>query len=235
MNEFLANTGYFAVAFSLVAYYLFSILQKKCKNQTLRALLNPLLLTVLVSIAFLLATRTDYDTFNIGASHLTWLITPTTVCLAIPLYERISYLKKQPTAILLGVLAGVSVSALSTLCMAVLFGISQTEYISLLPKSVTTAIGIDLSGDLGGYQAITVASIVITGLLGNVSAPFVFKAFHITDPVAQGLALGTSAHAMGTSRAAQLGKTQEAMSSLAMGVAGLMTVVSASVFSMISV
>ena len=235
IDSFLQNTGYFAVAFSFIVYLLIADLQRRCPRKQLRALINPLLLTVAVTIPVLLAAGVSYETFNEGAKYLSWLLTPTTVCLAIPLYERFSYLKQQPKAIMLGILSGVIASAVSILGMAILFGISQAEFITLLPKSVTTAIGIDLSAELGGYQAITVASIIITGLLGNVSASFVFRLFRITDPIAQGIACGTAAHAMGTSRASELGRTQEAMSSLAMGVAGIMTVVCATLFSVIPV
>lgn len=235
MNEFLQSSGYFAVAASLLIFFAVSRLQARCPVKGLRPLLNPLVVTAVVIIALLLATGVSYESFNAGAQYMTWFLTPTTVCLAIPLYEKVSYLKKEPVAILSAITAGVFASAVSILGMSVLFGISQTEYVTLLPKSVTAAVGLDLSEGIGGYSAITVASITVTGLLGNMTASYVFRLFRITDPVAQGLALGNAAHAMGTSRAAELGKTQEAMSSLAMGVAGLMTVFVAALFSAIPI
>ena len=235
MNEFIADVGYFSVAFALILFFLISRLQQKCKINGLKPLLNPLVITVVITIVCLVLTGSTYESFNEGAKYVTWFLTPTTVCLAIPLYEKIGYLKKEPAAIMTAILAGIFTSAVSILGMAVLFGISQAEYITMLPKSVTAAVGMDLSAALGGYEAITMAAITVTGLLGNVTATYVFKLFRITDPVARGLALGNAAHAMGTSRAAELGKTEEAMSSLAMGVAGLLTVLVAALFSMISV
>ena len=235
MNEFIADTGYFSVALALLLFFFFSRLQQKCRINGLKPLLSPLVITEAIIIVFLALTGSDYESFNEGAKYITWFLTPTTVCLAIPLYERIGYLKREPAAIMTAILAGIFTSAVSIFGMAVLFGISQAEYITMLPKSVTAAVGMDLSAALGGYEAITMAAITVTGLLGNVTATYVFKLFRITDPVAQGLALGNAAHALGTSRAAELGKTQEAMSSLAMGVAGLLTVLVAALFSMMPV
>ncbi|MCI8332814.1 MAG: LrgB family protein [Clostridiales bacterium] len=235
IDSFLQQTSYFALAFSFAVYYAALSLQKRCRVAALKPLLNPLLITVLLTIALLLATNTSYETFQAGASHLSYLLTPTTVCLAVPLYEKIGYLKKMPVAILVGILSGVLASALSILGMSLLFGLTSQQYITLLPKSVTMAIGMDLSSELGGLSSITVAAITVTGLFGNLVASYVFKLFRITHPVAKGLACGTASHAMGTARAAELGKTEEAMSGLAIAVAGLMTVLAATLFSYIPV
>ena len=234
-DSFLLKTSYFALAFSFAVYYLAVCLQKRCRIAALKPLLNPLLITVVTTIAFLLATHTSYETFEAGASHLSYLLTPTTVCLAVPLYEKIGYLKKMPAAIGLGILSGVLASALSILGMSLLFGLTGQQYATLLPKSVTMAIGLDLSDELGGISAITAAAITITGLFGNLAASSIFKIFRITHPVAKGLACGTASHAMGTARAAELGQTEEAMSGLAIAVAGLMTVLAATLFSYIPV
>ena len=152
------------------------------------------------------------------------------MCLAVPLYQQLSLLKKNIKAVAAGILAGVLASMVSVLLMAKLFGLSHEEYVTLLPKSITTAIGMGVSQELGGIATITVAVIIITGVLGNMLADFVYKAARIEEPIAKGLALGTSAHAIGTARAMELGQVEGAMSSLAIAVAGLLTVAAASVF-----
>ena len=158
------------------------------------------------------------------------LLTPATVCLAIPLYEQLQLLKKNATAILVGIASGVAVSGGAILAMAILFGLTHTQYVTLLPKSITTAIGIGLSAELGGYIAITVAAIIITGLTGNIVGDKLCNIFGIEHPVAKGVAIGTSTHVMGTSKAMELGEVEGAMSSLSVAVAGLMTVAAALVF-----
>ena len=154
------------------------------------------------------------------------------VCLygGAPIGRQIDALKKHPAAILLGIFAGVLACCGTIWLMSRLFGLSRGVYATLLPKSITTAIGMDLSDQLGGSANVTVACIIFTGLFGNLAASSFLKLCRITDPIAVGLAIGTSSHALGTSRAHELGRTQEAMSSLSIAVAGLMTVAAASVF-----
>ena len=139
-------------------------------------------------------------------------------------------LKNNLKIILLGILSGVLTSLCSILALALLFGLNKAEYVTLLPKSVTTAIGMGISEELGGYVSITATVIIITGILGNVIADGLFKIFHITEPIAKGIALGTASHAIGTAKAIELGETESAMSSLSIVVAGILTVVGASVF-----
>ena len=141
-------------------------------------------------------------------------------------------LKKNFKAIILSVLAGSITSMGVILVMAMLFGLSHEEYVTLLPKSITTAIGMGVSEELGGYVTITVAVIIVTGILGNIIGETVCKVFRIKNPISRGLALGTSAHAIGTTKAMEMGEVEGAMSSLAIVVAGLITVVGASVFAM---
>ena len=114
--------------------------------------------------------------------------------------------------------------------MAILFGFTHEEYITFLPKYITTAIGIGVSEEMGGYTELTAAIIIITGVVGNVIAPFICKVGKITEPIAKGIAIGTSAHAVGTARALEMGETEGAMSSLSIGVAGILTVIGASIF-----
>ena len=159
------------------------------------------------------------------------LLTPATVCLAIPLYEQLELLKKNWHAVLIGILSGVLSSLGAILGMAVLFRFSHEEYVTFLPKSITTAIGMGVSEKLGGYVSISVAAIIITGVLGNIFAEIVFRLFRIHEPVAKGIALGTASHAIGTAKAMELGEVEGAMSSLSIVVAGLITVIGATIFS----
>ena len=171
--------------------------------------------------------RIPYESYNAGAKYLSYLLTPATVCLAIPLYEQVEMLKKYPAAIAAGLTVGVVTSGLCVFALAALFRLDHAAYVTLLPKSITTAIGMGISEELGGYVTITVAVIIITGVLGNVTAETVCRIFRIEEPVAKGIAIGTSAHALGTARAMELGEVEGAMSSLSVAVAGLLTVAAA--------
>ena len=139
-------------------------------------------------------------------------------------------LKKNFKAIIAGIVSGVITGLCSILAMALIFGFTHEQYVTFLPKSITTAIGMGVSEELGGYVSITVAVIIITGVLGSVIAEGFLKLFKITDPCAKGIAIGTASHAVGTSKAMEIGKTEGAMSGLSIVVSGLLTVVGASVF-----
>lgn len=228
MAELVKMSAYFGVALSLGTFFLGSWLKKKLRWR----FLNPLLLSILFTVGFLLVCGVDYDSYNEGAKYLSYLLTPATVCLAVPLYEQFEVLMKHWRAVLAGILSGVAASLLSILAMAVLFSLEHEEYVTFLPKSITTAIGISVSQELGGYVPVTVAVIIITGVLGNVVAEPVLGLFRIREPVAKGIALGTASHAMGTTRAMEMGEVEGAMSSLSIVVAGIVTVVGASVFAM---
>lgn len=226
MTEFVKSSLFFGAGISLLAYELGLILKKKFKM----AIFNPLLISIVCVIGILLIFNIDYSDYNEGGKYLSYLLTPATVCLAIPLYRQMTLLKQNMKAVAAGILSGVLASMVSVLLLSMLFGLSHEEYVTLLPKSITTAIGMGVSEELGGIVTITVAVIIITGVLGNMIAELVFKIFKIQEPIAKGLALGTSAHAIGTARAMELGEVEGAMSSLAIAVAGLITVVTASVF-----
>lgn len=228
MNNIFVNSATIGVVISLIAYEIGMFLKKKTK----KALMNPLLISIVLVIAFLLIFDVKYDSYNQSAKYLSYLLTPATVSLAIPLYQQIELLKKNLGAILLGILSGVLTSLLSILAMSVLFRLSHEEYVTLLPKSITTAIGMGVSEELGGYVTISVAVIIVTGILGNMIGEFVCRCFRIKNSISKGLALGTSSHAIGTARAMEMGQVEGAMSSLAIVVSGLMTVVLASVFAM---
>ena len=226
LREILGNSQYWGLTLSIGAYLFACWLKQKTKL----AFLNPILVSVIVIIAFLLGVGIDYDTYNKGASYLSWLLTPATVCLAIPLYKQLHLLKKHGAAVAVSITSGVATSAVSIFLMCRVLGLSHAHYVTLLPKSITTAIGMGVSEEAGGIVTLTVISIIITGVLGSVIGEIVCKLFRIQEPIAKGLALGTAAHAIGTSKAMEMGPVEGAMSSLAIAVAGLLTVVSASVF-----
>ncbi len=229
MKDLLFNSAYFGFVISLAAYYIGTLVRKKWNFPIFNPLLIAMLLVILVMVVF----DIDYAYYEAGARYLSYLLTPATVCLAIPLYQQIELLKKNLVAILVSIFAGVVASAGSILLMSYLFGLSHGQYVTLLPKSITTAIGLSLSDELGGISNITVAAIVITGIFGNIIGETICRVFAIKSPISQGLALGTASHAIGTARALQMGEIQGAMSSLSVAVAGLLTVLFASFFAML--
>jgi len=226
MKELLSDSVFFGVLISILTYEFGSLLKRKFKL----AVFNPLLISIIAVMAILSVFRVDYETYYDGAKYLSYLLTPATVCLAVPLYEQIELLKKHLRAITGGILAGVLTSLLSILAFAWIFRFSHEQYVTLLPKSITTAIGMGVSEELGGMVTITVAVIIITGVFGNMVAEAVCRLFHIEEPIAKGIGIGSASHAIGTAKAMELGEVEGAMSSLSIAVAGLLTVVGASVF-----
>lgn len=227
MSNFLNDSLFAGVSISLIAYMIGVFLNNKYKMP----LFNPLLVSVILSIIVLVVADVDYEVYNVGASYLSWFLTPATVCLAIPLYEQLHVLKKNWFAIILAIVSGVITSSVTILVLSKIMKLNHKEYVTLLPKSITTAIGMGLSEEMQGYVTITVAVIIITGVIGNVLGEVICKIFRITHPVAKGLSLGTSAHVLGTAKAMEMGDVEGAMSSLSIVVAGLMTVASSIVFS----
>ena len=226
MVEFFAESTFFGAVISIFAYWIGTLIQKKWKY----AIFNPMLIAIILIILFLTVLGIDYDVYNRGAEYITYFLTPATVCFAIPLYEQYERLKKNWRALLTGSLAGVLASLTSILLLSMLFGLTHEQYVSLLPKSITTAIGIALSGELGGIPTLTVAAIMITGVFGNICARALCRLFRIREPAAVGLAIGAAAHAIGTVLAREIGEEEGAISSLSIVVCGLLTVLAASVF-----
>lgn len=226
MNNFFIDSAYFGIMISLVSYGVGWILNKK----TGKAIFNPLLISIILTIIVLAVGHIDYDVYYSGAKYLNWLLTPATVCLAIPLYEKIDVLKSNWKAIAAGIISGVLASLVFVLAISAIFGLTHAEYVTFLPKSITTAIGMGVTEELGGYMDLTAAVIIVTGILGNLLAPVLCKLFRITEPVAKGIAIGTSSHAMGTAKAMEMGEVEGAMSSLSIAIAGLLTVIGASIF-----
>ena len=220
MIEMIKESLFFGVAVSVGAFIVGVYLKKRFKL----FLFNPVLIAIASTIATLLLLEIDYTTYNNGAKYITYLLTPATVALAIPLYEQVTLLKKNLTAILAGIASGVFASFFSIFAMALLFALDHTQYVTLLPKSITTAIGIGLAEELHGYVAITVSAIIITGLFGNIAGERLCRLLGIKHPVAKGIAIGTATHVMGTARAMEMGQVEGAMSSLSVAVAGAMTV-----------
>jgi predicted murein hydrolase (TIGR00659 family) len=219
LDEFL-NTPIFGILLSLIAFQIGVLLY----NRILLSLFNPLLVASVLVIIFLLFFRIDFETYNIGGDYISFFLGPATVVLAVPLYKKISLLKNNALPILTGIFVGCIAAILSIAVLSSLSGLDELVSKSLLPKSVTMPIGIEISKQIGGISAITIAAIVITGITGAVLGPFICRSFRIKDKVAIGVALGTASHALGTTRAIELGETEGAMSGLAIGIAGLITV-----------
>ncbi len=229
MNELLESSLFFGATLSLFTYLLGIRLKQRWKFP----LFNPLLVAVVLCILFLTVFHVDYETYYAGAKYISYLLTPATVCLAIPLYEKLELLADNWKSVLLGILSGVLASGLVVLSLSLLFKLDHFTYVTLLPKSITTAIGMGVEEELGGSVTICVAVIILTGIWGNMTAVGLCKLCRITHPIARGIAIGTSSHAMGTTKAMEMGMTEGAMSSLSIAVAGMFTVVAAPLFALL--
>lgn len=227
--NFLQDSVFFGVVLTIAVFELGIFLRKKLKTP----IFNPLLISIIVIIAILPVFGMKYETYESGAKYISYLLTPATVAFAVPLYEQIESLKQNWKAILLGVVSGALTSAVCVLTLSVLYGLSHTQYVTLLPKSISTAIGMSISEELGGIVTITVAVIIVTGVFGNMVAETVCRVFRITDPVAIGIGIGSASHAVGTAKAMELGQVEGAMSSLSIAVSGIITVVIADIFAML--
>lgn len=226
MNEMLTGSAFFGMFLTLACYQVGVLVKKKVKI----ALATPLLVAVVLIIGILLVFHIDYENYNNGAKYVSYFLTPATVSLAVPLYRRMALLKEHPVAIFGGIAAGVLTAMTSIFLLSLVFGLTHEQYVTILPKSITTAIGMGVSGKMGGIPALTVISISTTGVFGTVFAETICKLLGIREPIAKGLAIGTSAHALGTSKAMEIGEIEGAMSSLSIVVAGIMTVLAVQVF-----
>ena len=230
MNEILSQSIFFGIAITLVTYEIGLWIKQK----TGKAIANPLLISVILIVAVLLLFHIDYETYANGAQYISIFLTPATVSLAVPLYRQLELLKTYPKAIFGGIIAGVLTAMVSVFALSLMFGLNHEQYVTLLPKSITTAIGMGISEKMGGIVTITVVVIIVTGILGNILgnilAETICRLCKIEDPIAKGLAIGTSAHALGTAKAMELGEIEGAMSSLSIVVCGILTVISVSIF-----
>lgn len=219
MNEFLQQSSYFGFVLTIIIYYLAVLLKNKAK----KSILNPLLITTIIIVIILLIFNIKYETYNIGAKYISYFLTPTTVCLAVPLYKQIKVLKKSILGILSGIIAGVLANAFVIVIFVKCFKMDNILGTSLLSKSITAPIAIGVTDELGGISSITVFAVILSGIIGAVIAPIIFKLLRIKSPVAQGLACGTAAHGSGTTTALELGEIQGAISGLAIIITGLIT------------
>lgn len=226
MKEMLTGSVYFGVVLTLICYEIGLVIKRKTKL----SLANPLLIASILIIGVLLILDIDYEVYKAAVQPISFLLTPATVCLAIPLYRQLELLKKYPVAILGGITSGVMTTMVSIWLMSLAFGLTHEQYVTLLPKSITTAIGMGISDKMGGIVTITIVSICITGILGNVMAELWLKWMKIEEPIAKGLAIGTASHALGTTKAMEIGEIEGAMSSLSVVVTGILTVIAIQIF-----
>lgn len=221
MADFLSGLSLFPLVLTVGAYQIGLWCRKKWDHP----LCNPILIAVLLVIGVLLLSGLPVETYQAGTAGIQWLLTPATVCLALPLYEHLKVLKKNLPAILTGVAAGTLTSLAGIFLLCRLFGLDGQISVSLLPKSITTAMGIVLSGQNGGIASLTTTAIIVTGILGSLTGSTLCKLLKLRSPIAQGVAFGTASHVIGTSKASELGQLQGAVSSLSLTVAGVLTAI----------
>jgi predicted murein hydrolase (TIGR00659 family) len=217
----LTKSPLFGLAISFLAYRIGVYVFKRVRNP----LLSPLVVSTAIVILVLVALKVPVENYSAGGAMLSFMLGPSVIVLSVPLYRNFELLKSHYVAILAGIFAGTLASITSILLLSKLLGIDRAIIVSMIPKSVTTAIGLEISKELGGIVPITVVSIFVTGTLGAIMVPLVMRAARLKDPVAKGVAIGTAAHALGTAKAVEMGETEGAMSGLSIGIAGLITVV----------
>lgn len=219
MLDFFLTSEYFCIMLTIGAFFLGAACQKKWKL----AIFNPILIGAGLVMLCITVLKIPVETYQQGCRSMTYLMTPATICLAISFAEQLKSLKKHLPAVCIGVLAGTVSSLGCVALMAKVFGLSRVLTDSLLPKSVTTAIGVALSQQAGGIGAVTTAAIIITGILGNIMGPALSRLLKLRSEVAQGVAYGTASHVIGTSRAVTVSPVVGAVSSLSLTLAGLLT------------
>ena len=219
MAEFILSIGVWGVALTLSCFALGTWINKK----TGQALCNPLLLGSIFVIVFLSLVQIPFGEYKESVSFLSYLLLPATVSLAVPLYEQWLPMKRNAKAVLCGILAGSVTSMISVIAMSWLLKLDPVLSASLMPKSVTSAIGAEVAVELGGIGSLAGALIILTGIVGNLSATALCRICRLHDPIARGVAIGTGSHAVGTSRALQMGRIEGAVSSLSIAVAGVLT------------
>ncbi len=219
INELIKNTA-FGVALTLAAYETGVYLQKRTKIKVL----SPIITGALIIIGVLLIFDIDYENYKLGGSIVSFFIGPATVSFAIPLYKNLKIFRENLVGILLGILGGLLTGLFSVVFLANLFGINEQIKLSMLPKSVTSAIGYAVSNMIGGVPEITIVLILVAGVTGYVSSEYIFKLLKIDDPIIKGITLGTNSHVTGTAKALELGEKEGALSSAAITIAGVIMV-----------
>ena len=218
--EALYTSPYFGVALSVIAFGAGVRIQQKTKS----ALCNPLIIAIVLIIGVLLVFKIPYDSYNNGGEIINMFLAPATACLAVSIYTKLSILKKYWLPIIVGCIAGSLASMASVYGMCRLFRLDQSLTMSMLPKSVTTPIAVSVTQSHGGVVPVTVVAVIFTGILGSIAAPLFIRIFKVSDSVAAGLAIGACSHAVGTSKAIEIGEVEGAMSGLAIGICGVVTV-----------
>lgn len=220
MNEIISSP-IFGVLTSIIAYQIGVFIKQKLKL----SIFNPLLIAIIILIVFCTKFNIDYKDYNNGGQVISFFLAPATVALALPLYKKFSLFKQNAFPILVGIFCGATSGILCVIALAKAFGLSGVLTKSLIPKSITTPIGMALSSQIGGEPSITVVAIIITGILGSIIGPFLYKVLKIKDKVAMGIAMGSASHAVGTAKAMEIGETEGAMSSLTIAISGIITVI----------
>ncbi len=226
MNITILNTPLFGLILTILSFEIGLFIFKKLKFPVL----NPLLLGIIIAMSVISFFGIPLEYFRKGGDYITFLLAPATIALALPLYRQLEKLKKNLIPILIGSVVGAVTAIVSTITLGKILGIDKMLLVSFMPKSITTPIGIELSKLLGGIPAITIFSILVTGIAGNVFAPLVCRYFRIKHPVAKGIGIGISSHAVGTSKAIEMGEVEGAMSALSIVIAGIITFIIAPVF-----
>jgi len=216
----IVSSPIFGVLISIMAYEIGALIKQKFKL----SIFNPLLIAIIILIAFLSKFNIEYNDYNLGGQIISFFLAPATVALALPLYKKFSLFKENAFPILAGILCGTISGIVCVIALAKLFGLSDKLTKSLIPKSITTPIGMALSNQLGGIASITVVAIIITGILGSIIGPFLYRVLKINDKLAMGIAMGNASHAVGTAKAMEIGETEGAMSSLTIAISGIITV-----------
>lgn len=217
----LLGTAFFGIALTLIAFKIGLVINHKTK----KIIFNPLLIAIIIVILFLSITGISYNTYYVGGSMIQFLLTPATICLAVPLYKQLEVLKKNLSAILLAIFSGSAACAITMFLLAKALNMPDEIYFGLASKSVTLAIALGITSEIGGIAGVTCVAVVISGIIGAAFVTVFSRIFKITNPIALGLSVGTSSHAIGTSRAIQLDELVGAMGSLAIVIAGVITVV----------
>lgn len=220
MNEWIASP-YFGIVLSIIAFKIGLWINEKTKSP----FASPLLIAIIIVIAFLQCFNIPLENYEKGGAFIQLFLAPATAALAISIYGQLELLKKYWLPIIIGATVGSMASITSVIVLSKVFGLDKQLMVSLIPKSVTTPIAMEISTQLGGLVPITVAAVVVTGIIGGVLAPALVKIFKIKNPIARGVAIGTSSHAVGTSKAIEMGEVEGAMSGIAIGVAGIITVI----------
>lgn len=225
MNELWASP-FFGIAVSILAFWIGVKLQERLKS----VLCNPLLIAIVLIAGLLSVFKIPYESYNAGGAIINMFLAPATACLAVSIYSKIQILKENWLPIVVGCTVGSVTSMGSVYLLCRLFRLDKAMTASLIPKSITTPIAVEVSTAHGGIVPVTVIAVIFTGILGSIFAPLLIRIFQVKDPVAAGLSIGACSHAVGTSRAVQLGETQGAMSGLAIGICGIITVIVSMVF-----